>query len=253
MFLPFAKEVSSKRDMDILRRYFTDNLSEEDRALYEKETELGLLKRQLDETTDKEKWMDQHPEYEELNAQYGSMEVTKRIQKDIRKSKTDLGMHDEGFKDISDVQKAYDSTTDKDERKRLKKYLKEGVSDEMAEDDQDIPAKPKAKSEKAYDELATAEDLTEDYRMQNTLSNLKRYYDAFVEMQKSDPEEAQRMYERQRERLDGYRTTSIYRSALNRLKKVLGKQGVDDRKTLEEIRRLRKEWSQQMEELSEKK
>jgi hypothetical protein len=89
--------------------------------------------------------------------------------------------------------------------------------------------------------------------MQKTLAGLKRYHDTFREAQKNDPEAAQRMYDQQRMYIDGYLLTTRYRSALGRLKGTVGKQGADDRKTLEEIRRLRKEWSQQMEELSEKK
>jgi hypothetical protein len=185
----------------------------------------------------------------------------------VAKTKIEAEAKAEQMEDIETVQdamKAYDEATDLKQRRRLKRYIEQqtGAQDyttisqaEMVEKAREVinGEDLKAKNDDNYIRQSTAEDILEDYRMQKTLAGLKRYHDTFREAQKNDPEAAQRMYDQQRMYIDGYLLTTRYRSALGRLKGTVGKQGADDRKTLEEIRRLRKEWSQQMEELSEKK
>jgi hypothetical protein len=253
MYLPFAKEVSSKRDLDILRRYFSDNLNAEDRDRYKKETEFAQLKREMSGAIDKDKWLEQHPEYEELKSQYGTMSVTKRIREDIRKTKSKLNMRDEGFKDISEVQKAYDTATSKEDRNRLKKYIEEGVDDEDPEEESASSEEIDKKSGNAYDNLSTGEDIMEDYRLKKTLAGLKKYHDSFTEARKNDPEAAARMYEQQKKYIEGYQVTARYRMALNRLKKAMGQPGADQKALMEQIRSLRREWRETLDDMNERK
>jgi hypothetical protein len=111
----------------------------------------------------------------------------------------------------------------------------------------------KETGEEAYLKRASSEDVMQDYRLKKTLAGLKKYQDNFNAAQQSDPEVAQRMYAEKQMYLQGYKLTARYRSAINRLKKTLGKDGLDDEATMKEIRRLRSEWSRQMEDLSIKK
>lgn len=74
-----------------------------------------------------------------------------------------------------------------------------------------------------------------------------------TEALQNDAAAAERMLDQQRMYIEGYQLTSRYRSAINRLKKAVGQEGVNDKETLEEIRRLRKEWADEMEELTKKK
>jgi hypothetical protein len=165
---------------------------------------------------------------------------------------------------VQDAMKAFDGTTDLKQRQRLKRYIEQqtGAQDyhavsqaEMVEKAREVlnGENVKETGEEAYLKRASSEDVMQDYRLKKTLAGLKKYQDNFNAAQQSDPEAAQRMYAEKQMYLQGYKLTARYRSAINRLKKTLGKDGLDDEATMKEIRRLRSEWSRQMEDLSIKK
>jgi hypothetical protein len=170
----------------------------------------------------------------------------------------------EGIETVQDAMKAFDGTTDLKQRRRLKRYIEQqtGAQDyhavsqaEMVEKAREVlnGENVKETGEEAYLKRASSEDVMQDYRLKKTLAGLKKYQDNFNAAQQSDPEAAQRMYAEKQMYLQGYKLTARYRSAINRLKKTLGKDGLDDEATMKEIRRLRSEWSRQMEDLSIKK
>jgi hypothetical protein len=170
----------------------------------------------------------------------------------------------EGIESVQDAMKAYDGTKDLKERRRLKRYMEQqtGAQDyhaisqaEMVEQAREVlnGEDIKSQGDDGYVKLSTAEDILEDYRLKKTLAGLKRYEDSYREALQNDAAAAERMLDQQRMYIEGYQLTSRYRSAINRLKKAVGQEGVNDKETLEEIRRLRKEWADEMEELTKKK
>jgi hypothetical protein len=170
----------------------------------------------------------------------------------------------EGIETVQDAMKAFDQTKDMKQRNRLKQFIEKqtGTQDyhaisqaEMVEKAREVlqGEDVKATGDESYLQRARSEDVMEDYRLKKTLAGLKRYHDTYREAQQNDPEAARRLYEQQRMYIDGYQLTSRYRSAINRLKKTLGKNGSDDEAIMKEIRRLRSEWRGQMDELEKKK
>ena len=159
----------------------------------------------------------------------------------------------EDVETLQDATKKFDEATDVKERKRLLRYMEQQIGaqdyraisqEEMLQQATELRngEKPEVKSNDRYLELSTSVDVTEDYRMKMNAAGLKKYYQDYTGLAAEDPESAKRMYQEKRKYIEGYAVTTKYRSAINKLKKALTREGVDEDKIIKEIRKLRKEY-----------
>ena len=159
----------------------------------------------------------------------------------------------EDVETLQDATKKFDEATDVKERKRLLRYMEQQIGaqdyraisqEEMLQQATDLRngENPEVKSNDRYLELSTSVDVTEDYRMKMNAAGLKKYYQDYTGLAAEDPESAKRMYQQKRKYIEGYAVTTKYRSAINKLKKALTREGVDEDKIIKEIRKLRKEY-----------
>lgn len=164
----------------------------------------------------------------------------------------------EGIETLQDATKAFDAATDLKERKRLLRYIEQqmGAQDYHAISQEEIlqQAKdfvygelPNASANDNYTALITSEDIAEDYRLKKNAAGLKPYYRDYAELAGSNPEAAERMLREKGRFIQGYRITTAYRSRLSKLKKKLEKE--QDSKVMDEIRKLRKAYFDEMDKL----
>jgi hypothetical protein len=186
---------------------------------------------------------------------------------DVAKAKIEAETKQNQLKDVEtvdDAQRLFNETQDIKKRKRLKRYIEQqlGAQDyhaisqaEMVERAKEVINGEEQVSTKADDRyvgLSTSEDVMEDYRLRKTLAGLKRYNDSFTALQQTDPAAAQRMADEKRKFLEGYEITSKARSAISRLKRELGKPGVDEQEVMKEIRQTRADWRSAMDDIDKK-
>jgi hypothetical protein len=186
---------------------------------------------------------------------------------DVAKAKIEAETKQNQLKDVEtvdDAQRLFNETQDIKERKRLKRYIEQqlGAQDYHAISQAEMVERAKevingeeqvtTKADDRYVGLSTSEDVMEDYRLSKTLAGLKRYNDSFTALQQTDPAAAQRMAEEKRKFLEGYEITSKARSAITRLKRELGKPGVDGQEVMDEIRQTRADWRSAMDDIDKR-
>jgi hypothetical protein len=159
---------------------------------------------------------------------------------------------------IDDAQRLFNQTNSIKERKRLKRYIEQqlGAQDYHAISQAEMVEKAKeiingeeqatTKADDRYIGLSTSNDVMEDYRLRKTLAGLKKYHDDFTSLQQDNPEAAQRMAKEKGKFLRGYEMTVKARSAMSRMKRSLGQPNVDDEKVMDNIRQLREQWKEAM-------
>lgn len=167
----------------------------------------------------------------------------------------------EGVETLQDATKRFDEATDLKERKRLLRYIEQqvGAQDFNAISQEEMVNKAKdflngemvdVTASDIYLEYATSEDVLEDYRMKKNAAGLKKYYQDYVELGNKDAAAAARMLQDKRKFIEGYSVTTRYRNAMNKLKKALSDDRNQDKgRTLNDIRRLRKEYFDKMQQL----
>jgi len=164
----------------------------------------------------------------------------------------------EGIETFQDATKAFDEATNIKDRKRLLRYMEQqlGAQDYYAISQEEIVKKaqdiingemPDTSNSDRYIEQATSEDITEDFRMKKNATGLKAYYQDYAELAGSNPDAAKRMLTEKGKFIQGYRLTTTFRSRINKLKKMLGKD--QDEKIMSEIRKTRKKYFEEMDKL----
>lgn len=85
---PYAKsdEKGSKQNA-IKKQYVIENLSKEEQESLENEKKFKKLKSDYKSSEDKQEWLEENPEYKELKDKYKEQEVTKKVEKEIKKLK----------------------------------------------------------------------------------------------------------------------------------------------------------------------
>jgi hypothetical protein len=179
----------------------------------------------------------------------------------VTKAKIEAEAKQNQLKDVEtvdDAQKLFNQTNSIKERKRLKRYIEQqlGAQDYHAISQAEMVEKAKeiingeeqatTKADDRYIGLSTSNDVMEDYRLRKTLAGLKKYHDDFTALQQDDPEAAQRMAKEKGKFLRGYKMTVKARSAMSRMKRSLGQPNVDDEKVMDNIRQLREQWKEAM-------
>mgnify|MGYP003316698790 CR=1 FL=1 len=91
--------------------------------------------------------------------------------------------------------------------------------------------------------------LMEDYRMKKNAAGLKKYYQDYTELVTSQPEAGRRMLEEKRKFIEGYMLTTKTRTAINRVKKAMLNGRIEADAGMQEIRRLRREYFERMDEM----
>ena len=100
-----------------------------------------------------------------------------------------------------------------------------------------------------YLEHANSEDIMEDYRMKKNAAGLKKYHQDYTELMVENPTAGRRMMEEKGKYLEGYVLTTRYRNAINKIKKAMKEGRVEANQGMNEIRRLRKEYFDAMDDL----
>lgn len=159
----------------------------------------------------------------------------------------------EDVETLQDATKKFDDTTDLKECKRLLRYMEQqiGAQDYRAISQEELLQQaidlingemPDPSASDRYLESSSSDDFIEDYRMKKNAAGLKKYYQDYTGLAAEDPEAAKLMYAEKRKYIEGYVVTTKYRSAINKLKKALTREGADSVLILKEIRKLRKEY-----------
>lgn len=159
----------------------------------------------------------------------------------------------EGVETLQDAANLYDEATDVKERRRLLRYIEQqiGAQDFQAISQEELLQQaidmrngemPEANANERYLRLSNSEDVAEDYRMKKNAAGLKKYYQDYAGLAAENKEAAERMLQEKRMYIEGYVVTTKYRSAINKLKKALTREGADEQTILKEIRTLRKEY-----------
>ena len=169
----------------------------------------------------------------------------------------------EGVETVQDAMRMFDETTDVKERKRLLRYIEQqtGAQDyqaisqeEMVQQTKDVINGNDVKVEASdyYLEHATGEDVMEDYRMKKTQAGLKKYHQDYTELMMENPSAGQRMLKEKRKFIEGYVMTSKYRNAINKVKKAMKDGRIEANKGMEEIRKIRREYFENLDKLEVK-
>lgn len=166
----------------------------------------------------------------------------------------------EGVEDLQDAAVQFDEATDVKDKKRYLRYMEQqmGAQDFQTISEEELLQKAKevvsgeSKGESgqdAYLEHATSEDVMEDYRMKKNAAGLKKYYQDYTELVTSQPEAGRRMLEEKRKFIEGYMLTTKTRTAINRVKKAMKDGRIEADAGMQEIRRLRREYFERMDEM----
>lgn len=169
----------------------------------------------------------------------------------------------EGVETVQDAMRMFDEATDVKERKRLLRYIEQqtGAQDyqaisqeEMVQQANDVINGNDVKVEASdyYLEHATGEDVMEDYRMKKTQAGLKKYHQDYTELMMENPSAGQRMLKEKRKFIEGYVMTSKYRNAINKVKKAMKDGRIEANKGMEEIRKIRREYFENLDKLEVK-
>ena len=169
----------------------------------------------------------------------------------------------EGVETVQDAMRMFDKATDVKERKRLLRYIEQqtGAQDyqaisqeEMVQQAKDVINGNDVKVEASdyYLEHATGEDVMEDYRMKKTQAGLKKYHQDYTELMMENPAAGQRMLKEKRKFIEGYVMTSKYRNAINKVKKAMKDGRIESNKGMEEIRKIRREYFENLDKLEVK-
>ena len=169
----------------------------------------------------------------------------------------------EGVETVQDAMRLFDEATDVKERKRLLRYIEQqtGAQDyqaisqeEMVQQAKDVINGNDVKVEASdyYLEHATGEDVMEDYRMKKTQAGLKKYHQDYTELMMENPSAGQRMLKEKRKFIEGYVMTSKYRNAINKVKKAMKDGRIEANKGMEEIRKIRREYFENLDKLEVK-
>ena len=169
----------------------------------------------------------------------------------------------EGVETVQDAMRMFDEATDVKERKRLLRYIEQqtGAQDyqaisqeEMIQQAKDVINGNDVKVEASdyYLEHATGEDVMEDYRMKKTQAGLKKYHQDYTELMMENPAAGQRMLKEKRKFIEGYVMTSKYRNAINKVKKAMKDGRIEANKGMEEIRKIRREYFDNLDKLEVK-
>ena len=169
----------------------------------------------------------------------------------------------EGVETVQDAMRMFDEATEVKERKRLLRYIEQqtGAQDyqaisqeEMVQQAKDVINGNDVKVEASdyYLEHATGEDVMEDYRMKKTQAGLKKYHQDYTELMMENPAAGQRMLKEKRKFIEGYVMTSKYRNAINKVKKAMKDGRIEANKGMEEIRKIRREYFDNLDKLEVK-
>ncbi|MBR5573724.1 MAG: DEAD/DEAH box helicase family protein [Paludibacteraceae bacterium] len=169
----------------------------------------------------------------------------------------------EDVETVQDAMRMFDEATDVKERKRLLRYIEQqtGAQDyqaisqeEMVQQAKDVINGNDVKVEASdyYLEHATGEDVMEDYRMKKTQAGLKKYHQDYTELMMENPSAGQRMLKEKRKFIEGYVMTSKYRNAINKVKKAMKDGRIEANKGMEEIRKIRREYFENLDKLEVK-
>jgi hypothetical protein len=87
-YLPYAKtDKNGSKSNAIKKQYIIENLSEEKQDKLEKEKEFKKLQREYGQAEDKAEWLEEHPEYTELEKNFKLQTVTKEVNREAKKLK----------------------------------------------------------------------------------------------------------------------------------------------------------------------
>ena len=81
--LPYSDETSKRKDSEIKKKYIINNLNEKEKETLKNEKEFLKLKRKHDEAEDKKEWLEEHPEYPDMEKKYKNKTITKKGKKEV--------------------------------------------------------------------------------------------------------------------------------------------------------------------------
>lgn len=83
--LPYSDGTSKRKDSEIKKKYIINNLNEKEKETLINEKEFLKLKRKHDEAEDKKEWLEEHPEYPDMEKKYKKQTITKKVKKEVEK------------------------------------------------------------------------------------------------------------------------------------------------------------------------
>lgn len=83
--LPYSDGTSKGKDSEIKKKYIINNLNEKEKETLKNEKEFLKLKRKHDEAEDKKEWLEEHPEYPDMEKKYKKQTITKKVKKEVEK------------------------------------------------------------------------------------------------------------------------------------------------------------------------
>lgn len=83
--LPYSDGTSKRKDSEIKKKYIINNLNEKEKETLKNEKEFLKLKRKHDEAKDKKEWLEEHPEYPNMEKKYKKQTITKKVRKEVEK------------------------------------------------------------------------------------------------------------------------------------------------------------------------
>lgn len=83
--LPYSDGTSKRKDSEIKKKYIINNLNEKEKETLKNEKEFLKLKRKHDEAEDKKEWLEEHPEYPDMEKKYKKQTITKKVKKEVEK------------------------------------------------------------------------------------------------------------------------------------------------------------------------
>lgn len=83
--LPYSDGISKRKDSEIKKKYIINNLNEKEKETLKNEKEFLKLKRKHDEAKDKKEWLEEHPEYPDMEKKYKKQTITKKVRKEVEK------------------------------------------------------------------------------------------------------------------------------------------------------------------------
>ena len=81
--LPYSDGTSKRKDSEIKKKYIINNLNEKEKETLKNEKEFLKLKRKHDEAEDKKEWLEEHPEYPDMEKKYKKQTITKKVKKEV--------------------------------------------------------------------------------------------------------------------------------------------------------------------------
>lgn len=164
----------------------------------------------------------------------------------------------EGVETVGDACAMYDNESDPKKRAQLARYIKKMLSaqdytqiekGELIQKANDVinGESVDSNSVKQYDKLCNSNDVIEDWRLSKAISGLKPFNDEFNRLAETDRIEARNYMDAHKESIMMYKKLSGYRSAMNDIKRTLGKPEkknsngtvINDQTRLELVRELR--------------